>query len=248
MSSDVDHKESTDPNLNEEISIENIFTALRPISGPNNQSLIDQGMIKDVSVVDREVRLTVVFNNKISRDTRHAVEDVIYDTLVKLEGIDDAEIEVEIHDFNESSTDSTSHSNPPSEPGLSVYGSGGAQKSEGSSTAGSTNHHSSNPPVSGGVSQVKHLIAIGSGKGGVGKSTIAANLALSLVKSGARVGFCDIDLYGPSAPIIFGVSGAKVKADGELKKFIPIEAYGIKVMSIGFLIDEETPVIWRGPR
>jgi len=92
-------------------------------------------MIKDVSIADREVRLTVVFNNEISRDTRHAVEDVIYDTLVKLEGIDDAEIEVEIQEFNGSSdhSDSTSHSNSPSEPGLSVYGSGCAQKSKGES-------------------------------------------------------------------------------------------------------------------
>ncbi len=93
---------------------------------------------------------------------------------------------------------------------------------------------------------VKHIIAVASGKGGVGKSTVACNLAVGLAKIGLKVGVLDADLFGPSMPKLFGLSAKPaVSADG--KKLVPLEAYGVKVMSIGFLIDEEAPVVWRGP-
>jgi ATP-binding protein involved in chromosome partitioning len=93
---------------------------------------------------------------------------------------------------------------------------------------------------------VKNIIAVASGKGGVGKSTTAVNLALALVAEGARVGVLDADIYGPSQPRMLGLSGqAPATLDG--KTFEPLEAHGIQVISIGFLIDEESPVIWRGP-
>jgi ATP-binding protein involved in chromosome partitioning len=256
MSADQHDDQSKHTTQTVDVSVADVIAALRPISGPNNQGLVDQEMIKDVVIEDGEVSLTVTFATEVSRDIRHSLEDAIYDAIVKIDGVDDVEIEVDIPASSESSSSSsasTQQSN--SEPGLSVYGSGGSktsadvktQSTSAQSPTKSAEVSASTESRTGGVSQVKHLIAIGSGKGGVGKSTIAANLALSLAKAGAKVGFCDIDLYGPSAPIIFGVSGAKVKADGELKKFIPIDAYGLKIMSIGFLIDEETPVIWRGP-
>jgi ATP-binding protein involved in chromosome partitioning len=92
---------------------------------------------------------------------------------------------------------------------------------------------------------VKNVIAVASGKGGVGKSTTAVNLALGLAASGARVGILDADIYGPSIPRMLGVSGKPTSKDG--KTLEPKEAYGLKAMSIGFLIDEETPMVWRGP-
>ena len=91
---------------------------------------------------------------------------------------------------------------------------------------------------------VKRIIAVASGKGGVGKSTTAANLALGLAALGWRVGVLDADIYGPSMPRLFGLRG-KPETDGKIIK--PMEAYGIKVMSIGFLVDEEVAMIWRGP-
>lgn len=94
---------------------------------------------------------------------------------------------------------------------------------------------------------VKNIIAVASGKGGVGKSTVAVNLALALAHRGARVGLCDIDIYGPSVPVLLGVAKAKPGVSADQKRFLPVSAYGLKVMSIGFLVDDDTPVIWRGP-
>ena len=92
---------------------------------------------------------------------------------------------------------------------------------------------------------VKNIIAIASGKGGVGKSTTAVNLALALAAEGAQVGILDADIYGPSQPTMLGVSGRPESADG--KTLEPLAAYGLQAMSIGFLIDTETPMVWRGP-
>lgn len=97
--------------------------------------------------------------------------------------------------------------------------------------------------------KVKNIIAVVSGKGGVGKSTVAANLALALSQGGAKVGLMDADIYGPSVPIMFGVRGERpMMMDIEDKgMIIPVEKYGIKLMSIGLLVDEKNAVVWRGP-
>jgi ATP-binding protein involved in chromosome partitioning len=92
---------------------------------------------------------------------------------------------------------------------------------------------------------VRNILVIASGKGGVGKSTVAANLALALSAEGAKVGVLDADIYGPSQPMMLGVSGQPVSADG--KTFNALEGHGIQVSSIGFLIDPDQPMVWRGP-
>ncbi|MEM9681660.1 MAG: iron-sulfur cluster carrier protein ApbC [Pseudomonadota bacterium] len=92
---------------------------------------------------------------------------------------------------------------------------------------------------------VRFIVAVASGKGGVGKSTTAVNLALALRAAGHTVGLLDADIYGPSQPRMMGISGRPNSPDG--KSLDPMENYGIKVMSMGFLVDEETPMIWRGP-
>jgi ATP-binding protein involved in chromosome partitioning len=93
--------------------------------------------------------------------------------------------------------------------------------------------------------RVKHIIAIASGKGGVGKSTTAVNLALALAAQGTRVGLLDADIYGPNQPQMLGVSEKPTSKDG--KTLQPVHAHGIQSMSIGYLIDMNTPMIWRGP-
>ncbi len=90
----------------------------------------------------------------------------------------------------------------------------------------------------------KHVVAVASGKGGVGKSTVSVNLAVALAQTGAKVGLLDADIYGPNIPTMMGVDRLPPFADG---KIIPAEAYGVKVMSIGFLVEPGKPLIWRGP-
>jgi len=92
---------------------------------------------------------------------------------------------------------------------------------------------------------VKNIIAVASGKGGVGKSTVAVNLALGLAAEGASVGVLDADIYGPSQPTMLGITGRPASKDG--KRIEPMEGHGIQAMSIGFLIDVEQPMVWRGP-
>src|SRR5262249_44340165 len=88
------------------------------------------------------------------------------------------------------------------------------------------------------------IIAVSSGKGGVGKSTVCVNLAVALAQAGARVGLLDADIYGPNVPIMMGVNAAPPVKN---EKIIPLEAHGVKVISVGFLMDRDQPAIWRGP-
>lgn len=109
-------------------------------------------------------------------------------------------------------------------------------------------HVSSRPAGAGkmDIQGVRNIIAVASGKGGVGKSTVSVNLALSLVAEGAKVGILDADIYGPSQPQMLGVEGKQPEATPD-HRIIPLENYGVKVMSMGFLLEEDSPVIWRGP-
>jgi len=97
------------------------------------------------------------------------------------------------------------------------------------------------PPLPG----VKNVIAVGAGKGGVGKTTVAVNLALALAKCGSRVGILDGDIYGPNVPIMLGLSATQLTTDG--KQIMPAEKHGLQVVSMGFLTSDDAPVIWRGP-
>lgn len=99
------------------------------------------------------------------------------------------------------------------------------------------------------LKDVKNIIAVGSGKGGVGKSTMAVNLAVALAKSGAKVGLLDADIYGPSIPVMFGLTDQQplaVEKDGQTR-IVPFERFGVKILSIGFFVDQSKAIIWRGP-
>lgn len=98
-----------------------------------------------------------------------------------------------------------------------------------------------------GLANVKNIIAVASGKGGVGKSTTAANLALALAREGARVGILDADIYGPSQGVMFGIAEGTRPKIRDQKWFVPLQAHGVEVMSMAFLTDDNTPMVWRGP-
>ena len=119
---------------------------------------------------------------------------------------------------------------------------GGPSERGAQSAPGGTAPHSKERPV--GIPGVGAIVAVASGKGGVGKSTVAVNLALGLAALGLKTGILDADIYGPSLPRLLSIKD-KPRSDG--KKLQPIEKFGLRVMSIGFLIDQDTPMIWRGP-
>jgi ATP-binding protein involved in chromosome partitioning len=120
----------------------------------------------------------------------------------------------------------------------------GAPGPKANSPAHAHSHGAAPTDTSKGIAGVKAIIAVASGKGGVGKSTVAVNLALGMSALGLKVGLLDADIYGPSVPRLLAIR-EKPRSDG--KKLMPIEKFGLKVMSIGFLVDEDKPMIWRGP-
>jgi ATP-binding protein involved in chromosome partitioning len=103
------------------------------------------------------------------------------------------------------------------------------------------------PPPGRGFNRVKHIVAVASGKGGVGKSTTAVNLALALDAEGARTGLLDADIYGPSQGMMLGVAEGRRPEVADEQYFVPIKAHGIQAMSMSFLVNEDTPMVWRGP-
>lgn len=204
---------------------EQIRLALSKIPNPNGEGdLISTGVVSEIEIDGAEVTIVLKLGG-FDRDTRHGLEDAARNAAGAVEGVEEILLEVEVDDLPEI----PAATRP--EPGLSSHG--------GAAPAAA--------PTKGPLSGVKHLIAVASGKGGVGKSTVAVNLALALKARGARVGVCDIDIYGPSVPMLLGVAGAKPGVSDDQKLFVPVDAYGMKVMSIGFLVDDDTPVIWRGP-
>lgn len=217
-----------------------IKALLAGIAAPGgNGDLISAGIFKDFEFEDGELTIVLRFSG-VDRDARHAIEDQVVALFEDAADVEEVYVEVEVADLPPAAT------RP--EAGLSVHGGGGGG---GHDHAGHS-HGPARPaatvvPKRTALSEVKHLIAVASGKGGVGKSTVAVNLALALKNRGARVGIVDIDIYGPSVPIQLGVAGAKPGVSGDQKRFVPVEAYGLSVMSIGFLVDDDTPVIWRGP-
>lgn len=193
-----------------------VASALSRIRTPRTGSdVFSGGMVRDLSVgADGEVSLTFL----LSPDDPATLVREARRALQEVEGVTDVKIDVV----------------EPKAPGAPA----------GARPAAPAAHPHQAPPPAPSQDNLGHIIAISSGKGGVGKSTIAANLAAQLVKNGRAVGVMDADVYGPNLPRMFGLGDKPPVRDG---KIIPLEAHGVKLMSLGLLVERDAPAIWRGP-
>jgi ATP-binding protein involved in chromosome partitioning len=203
------------------VSRDDVMAALAAIPGPDGRaSLRDSGAVSGVTIRDDKVFAAIAIDParaKVMEPMRAEAEAAIR----AIPGVKGAVVTLTAE---------------------AARGVGGASAGHAHEREAPRRHGRPSEPLPG----VKHIIAVASGKGGVGKSTVACNLAVGLQKLGLKVGVLDADLFGPSMPRLFGLhSKPSLAPDG--KRLVPLESYGVKVMSIGFLIDEGAPVVWRGP-
>jgi len=205
-----------------------VIGVVSSINDPVSQtSILDAHMLESVDVTNGKATIELRFPEAYDREARWDVEDAVHDAVSKVEGIGEVAVKAFI-------PDAPAGKPAPATPVAPKRGPAGKSPIGGGSSAPS--------PAS--LRGVGRVIAVASGKGGVGKSTVAVNLALALSSIGYRVGLLDIDIYGPSLPTLLGVSE---RPSVKEKRIIPLEVAGLKLMSLGFLMDEDTPVIWRGP-
>ena len=215
----------------EPILKERVLDALKHVKGPNlSGDIVSLGLVSEVVVHGGKVYFAISVDPSRAPELealRQAAEKAVKD----LPGVDSVAVTLtadrQAGPAPSGANGAGARANPP--PGSPVAR-GAAQAAR---------HRT------GAIPGVRHIIAVASGKGGVGKSTTAVNLALALKASGLKVGILDADIYGPSMPRLLGIKGKPQQLAGD--KLAPMEAYGLKVMSMGFLVDEETPMIWRGP-
>jgi ATP-binding protein involved in chromosome partitioning len=193
-----------------------VLDALRAIRDPDQgQDIVALGLVKEIRIQDAEVSFTLAFAGQAPA-TKAALHSSASKAVAQLPGVSRVSVKM---------------------------GSAGAARPQAAAPAAHA-HGQGGPPAAEFIPEVKHTIAVSSGKGGVGKSTVAVNLALALKQSGAQVGLVDVDVYGPDVPLMMGAKGRPGMFDN---KIIPVEAHGIKIMSIGLLVAEREALVWRGP-
>ncbi|MCV0424624.1 MAG: iron-sulfur cluster carrier protein ApbC [Roseibium sp.] len=204
-----------------------VLERLKQIKGPDLEGdIVSLGLVSDVFVSDGRVAFSITVPAERAQELeplRQAAEKVVRE----VDGVENAMVALTA----ERSAGGARNTAPRPAPKAAPQQSQRTPEEQGASKPG--------------VPGIKHIIAVASGKGGVGKSTTTANLALAMAANGLRVGVLDADIYGPSVPRLFNVSGRPEPVSGRVMK--PLEGYGIKVMSMGFMVEEETPMIWRGP-
>jgi ATP-binding protein involved in chromosome partitioning len=221
-----------------EITSKDVLERLKTVRGPDMEgNIVDLGMVSDVFISDGKAYFSITVPAERAKELeplRQAAERVAKD----MPGMKGA--------FAALTADKRAGSG--SAPARPVAAPAQAHSHAGHSHAGHSHaghSHAAPPPRKPGIPGVRHIIAVASGKGGVGKSTTAVNIALGLKALGLSIGILDADIYGPSIPRLMGISGRPQQLDGKLIK--PMENFGLRNMSMGYLVDEGTAMIWRGP-
>jgi ATP-binding protein involved in chromosome partitioning len=198
-------------------SEQQVMDALRGIQDPDSQKdIVALGLVRDVAVAEGAVSLTLAFAGQAPA-TKAAIHSMATRLVGQLPGVTRVQVKM-----------------------------GGGAPAPAAHAHGHAHAPGPAPaaPKPDFIPEVRHTVAVSSGKGGVGKSTVAVNLALALRQSGATVGIIDSDVYGPDVPLMLGAKGRPGMFDNRI---LPVEAHGLKMMSIGLLVNEREPLVWRGP-
>jgi ATP-binding protein involved in chromosome partitioning len=216
------------------ITKEAVLEKLKAISAPGfSNDIVALGLVSDIFIADNKVFFSITVPVERAQELeplRSAAENAVK----AIPGVTGAVVALTAE--KKQGERSAPPPRPAPRPAVPQYGHGAP-----AGRAAPAGPHSGKRGVPG----IKAIVAVASGKGGVGKSTTAVNLALALKANGLKVGILDADIYGPSMPRLLGISGKPETVDGRTLK--PMENYGLKVMSMGFLVEEDTPMIWRGP-
>jgi len=217
-----------------EVTKEQVLETLATVRGPDlEHNIVELGMVSDVFISDGKVYFSITVPAERAKELeplRLAAERVIKE----MPGVKGALVALTADKKGAPSGAAASRTPPQAGHGHAGHGHEGHAHAQPQQRAGKI-----------GVPGIGAIVAVASGKGGVGKSTTSVNLALGLQANGLRVGILDADIYGPSMPRLLQISGRPTQTDGRIIN--PMENYGLKVMSMGFLVDEETAMIWRGP-
>lgn len=219
------------------VTKEQILEQLSRVKGPDLEGdIVSLGLVSDIFIGKDKVIFSITVPAARAKELeplRQAAEKVVSD----LDGVKSALVALTAEKKGNQSLE-TAPPKPPELPKPTAQ-----PKTAATPAAPATAPTGTKPGIPG----VKTVIAVASGKGGVGKSTTSVNLALGLQELGLKVGILDADIYGPSMPRLLGITGKPKSVDTDGKILQPMERFGLKVMSIGFLVDEDTPMIWRGP-
>jgi ATP-binding protein involved in chromosome partitioning len=213
-------------------AIEIASKVLDPVT---NKSILDAHLLEEIDAVGGVIKVRLLFPEGYEKAKRWELEDTLSDRLGAIEGSPKVEVAGFIAGFKAPTPAEGDAGAATADSAKPAADKPAAAKPAGPPGGGA-------PPVA--LAGVGRVIAVASGKGGVGKSTVSVNLALALKRLGFNVGLLDVDVYGPSLPTLLGVNERPNVQD---RRILPIEAQGLKLMSLGFLMEDDTPVIWRGP-
>jgi ATPases involved in chromosome partitioning len=214
------------------VSREDVLGKLRSVKGPDLEgNIVDLGLVSDIFIADGKVYFSLTVPAERAKELE-PLREAAERAAATVPGVKSAMVALTANRTPTAAPPARPVPTPTgARPGHVGHAHGAAQGQGGRARAD--------------VPGVSKIIAVASGKGGVGKSTTSVNLALGLSALGLRVGLLDADIYGPSVPRLMGISGRPQQLEGRVLK--PMENYGLKVMSMGFLVEEDTPMIWRGP-